>query len=165
MKQYSGVFLSFVSVCIAALTFGPLRNLSGQTDHQESNPSTNLYEEIKQADAAFFEAFNNRDLETIMQLFTKDLEFFHDEAGLSSYEQNIEATKRLFDRNNGLKRTLVEGSIEVYPVKDYGAIQIGSHEFCHPVNGVQDCGTFQFVHIWKKEGDTWKIARVISYGH
>ena len=154
-------------LCLMAIaaTKGTMNKVVAQTDDGRSSNSPSLYEEIKEADAAFFDAFNNRDIETIEQFFTEDLEFYHDEAGLGSYEQNIEATQRLFDKNNGLKRSLIEGSLEVYPVKDYGAIQIGSHEFCHPVNGVQDCGTFQFVHIWKKEGDTWKIARVISYGH
>lgn len=64
-----------------------------------------------------------------------------------------------------MTRTLVEGSLEVYPVKDYGAIQIGSHTFCHMENGQEDCGTFKFVHLWRKENDSWKLTRVISYGH
>jgi hypothetical protein len=67
--------------------------------------------------------------------------------------------------DNGLKRELVPGTLEVYPVRDYGAIEIGSHRFCHDENGKQDCGTFKFMHIWKKTGNEWKITRIISYDH
>ncbi|MDW7694560.1 family 43 glycosylhydrolase [Flammeovirgaceae bacterium SG7u.111] len=31
--------------------------------------------------------------------------------------------------------------------------------------GKMDCGTFKFVHIWKKVGETWELTRVVSYGH
>ncbi len=27
-----------------------------------------------------------------------------------------------------------------------------------------DCGTFEFVHVWKQTNDGWKMSRVISYG-
>jgi hypothetical protein len=53
----------------------------------------------------------------------------------------------------------------VYPVNNFGAMEIGAHKFCHLENGKQDCGTFKFAMIWKKTEDGWKISRVISYGH
>ena len=66
----------------------------------------------------------------------------------------------------GLVRTLIPGSLKVYPVPGYGAIQEGEHRFCHPVDGGQDCGTFQFVHIWRESASgNWQLTRVISYGH
>ena len=80
-------------------------------------------------------------------------------------QDTVTAFKTLFTKTNGLKRELVKGSLEVYPIKDYGAIQEGKHRFCHPENGQQDCGTFKFIHIWKREEGKWKISRIISYGH
>ncbi|NKI35375.1 hypothetical protein HFP89_09365 [Wenzhouxiangella sp. XN79A] len=47
----------------------------------------------------------------------------------------------------------------------YGAIHEGQHRFCHEVDGADDCGTFDFLHIWKRETDGWRLARVVSYGH
>ena len=32
-------------------------------------------------------------------------------------------------------------------------------------NGKDDCGTFKFAMIWRKDDETWKLSRVISYGH
>ncbi|MBD0286001.1 MAG: nuclear transport factor 2 family protein [Flavisolibacter sp.] len=132
---------------------------------QNGNSNNSLYKEIAHMDSVLFNAFNNRDMEKFKSLFTDDLEFYHDKGGLTDYQYTIESFKNTIARNDGLRRELVKGSLEVYPIKDYGAIQIGSHTFCHNENGKQDCGTFKFVHVWKKVGTEWKIARVISYDH
>jgi hypothetical protein len=127
--------------------------------------SRELYDTIAHLDSVVFDAFNNQNLETQKTLFATDLEFYHDSGGLTNYQQFIDNTRQLFDQNTGLRRTLIPGSLEVYPIKDYGAIEIGMHQFCHPENGKDDCGTFKFVHIWQKRVDGWKITRVISYDH
>jgi ketosteroid isomerase-like protein len=131
-----------------------------------SPPATRaLFEEIVAADSVLFSAFNARDLDQLETMFTRDLEFYHDQTGLTSYEENMKAFEDLFGRDDGLRRDLVAGSLEVYPVKDYGAIEIGEHTFCHEEDGKEDCGTFPFVMVWRKEGSAWKVSRVISYGH
>jgi hypothetical protein len=116
-------------------------------------------------DSVLFNAFNAHNLDKLKTLFTDDLEFYHDLGGLTNYAQNMEAFKNNFAKNNGLRRELVPGSLEVYPVKDYGAIEIGAHKFCHIENGRQDCGTFKFAMVWQKKDGEWKISRVVSYGH
>ncbi len=98
-------------------------------------------------------------------MFTEDLEFYHDKGGLTGYEHTIDFLKTTAQGNNQLKRELVKGSLEVYPIPGYGAMEIGMHRFCHLENGKQDCGTFKFVHIWQKKDNQWKITRVISYDH
>jgi len=124
-----------------------------------------LYLEILEMDRALFEAFNNRNLQKQETIFAQDIEFFHDQGGMSRYDELIENTKRLFAQNNELKRTLVPSSLEIYPIKGYGALQVGEHTFCHVGNGRNDCGTFKFVHVWQQRSDGWKLTRVISYGH
>jgi hypothetical protein len=116
-------------------------------------------------DKTLFDAFNNRDTATFNKLFTKDLEFYHDKGGLTNYEYTVKSLVSTASLNNGLRRELVPGSLEVYPIPNYGAMEIGAHTFCHTENGKLDCGTFKFVHIWKKVGNEWKITRVVSYGH
>jgi hypothetical protein len=127
--------------------------------------SQELYVEIAHMDSVLFNAFNSRDITEFKTLFTDDLEFYHDKGGLTDYTFSIESLKRTAASNTDLKRELIPGSLEVYPVKDYGAIQIGSHRFCHTENDKPDCGTFKFVHIWKKKDGEWKISRVVSYDH
>ena len=124
-----------------------------------------LTRKIAYMDSVLFYAFNTCDVNTSKSLFTEDLEFYHDKGGLTDYTYTINSFKNTIAQNNGLKRDLVEGSLQVFPIKDYGAIQIASHTFCHPENGKMDCGTFKFVHIWKKINNEWKITRVVSYDH
>jgi hypothetical protein len=124
-----------------------------------------LYKEIAQLDSVVFTAFNNRDTSLFKKMFADDLEFFHDIGGLTGYEQTINFLRSNTTSRSDLRRDLVKGSLEVYPIPGYGAIEIGSHTFCHTENGKPDCGTFKFVQVWKKVHNEWKIARVVSYGH
>lgn len=124
-----------------------------------------LYEEIAKQDSLLFNAFNTRDIDLFKTMFTEDLEFYHDKGGLTGYEHTIDFLKTTAQGNNQLKRELVKGSLEVYPIPGYGAMEIGMHRFCHLDNGKQGCGTFKFVHIWQKKDNQWKITRVISYDH
>ncbi len=124
-----------------------------------------LRDTVLALDKQLFDAFNERDVDTFKRLFDKDLEFFHDTGGVTDYAQAIVNTERLFEADTGLTRELLLDTVSVYPVPNYGAIQVGKHRFCHPENGVMDCGTFEFLHIWRQQGDAWTLARVVSYGH
>jgi len=139
--------------------------LTGIAESIKTPASTELFNEIAHMDSVLFNAFNTQDLEKLKTCFSEDLEFYHDLGGLTNYQENIQAFKNLFAQNKGLKRELVKGSMEVYAVKNYGAIQVGQHTFCHVENGKNDCGTFKFVHVWQKKDGQWKITRVISYDH
>ena len=126
-----------------------------------------LYDTVEQLDAALFDAFNKQDLESLTKFFSEDIEFFDDGEGLTDYKQNIESFKGLFARNktSNLRRELVKGSLEVYAVPNYGAIETGIHRFIHTENGKEEIGVLKFVHIWHLTNGTWKLTRVISYNH
>ena len=124
-----------------------------------------LYNEIAHLDSVLFNAFNTRNIEQFRSLFSEDLEFYHDKGGLTKYEHTIGFLKTTAESKSDLRRDLVQGSLEVYPIPGYGAMEIGSHTFCHVENGKRECGTFKFVHIWQKKDGQWKISRVVSYGH
>ena len=140
---------------------------SGKLYSEYSPVSQELYNEIFQMDRILFSAFNAHDIEQMQIIFSPELEFYHDKVGLTDYEKTIENFKSLFEKNKdtGLRRDLVKNSLEVYPVKDYGAIEVGIHKFCHTEYGKEDCGTFKFVQIWNKKNGQWKLIRVISYDH
>lgn len=134
----------------------------------EPSPATatpDLKETIRQMDAKLFDAFNAHDVDRLMSMFTDDVEFYQDNDGVSNYEQTKNDLTKMVASVPDIHRELVKDTLEVYPIKDYGAIQIGVHRFCHKENGKEECGAFKFVHIWRKTGDTWKISRVVSYGH
>ena len=140
--------------------------IAGFINPASSQPTkVELTKIIQAQDSILFGAFNRCDIETFKSMFTEDLEFYHDLGGLTDYTFTVNAIKNNCDRNLGLVRTLVPGSLEVHPIKDYGAVQIGVHRFCHLENGREDCGTFKFVHIWRLSNGQWKITRVVSYYH
>jgi hypothetical protein len=124
-----------------------------------------LYNEVAQLDSILFNAFNSRDVGKFKSFFTEDLEFFHDKGGLTDYNHTINFMNSVAKNENGLRRELIPGTLEVYPIPGYGAIEIGQHRFCHLENGKQECGNFRFVHIWQKKNGAWKISRVVSYDH
>lgn len=127
--------------------------------------SLQLYKEIERADSILFQAFNRQDMITFKAMFTEDLEWFQDNGGLIPYKTIFENFGNTFKNENKLSRVLVKGSLEVHPLKDYGAIQIGSHQFRHFENGKEEVGTFKFLMIWNKKDGQWKISRVVSYDH
>ena len=145
---------------LTALLFLTTLSITAQTPK-----ATTLHDEILQQDTAMFEAFNAHQLEKVAAYFDDSLEFYHDKGGLSGKRESLAGLKGMFDQNNGMRRDLVPGTFEVYPIKDYGAIEVGAHRFCHQESGKDDCGTFKFLHVWQKQKDGWKITRVVSYDH
>ena len=124
-----------------------------------------LYKTIAGLDATFFDAYNHCDLQKIGSMVSSDLEFYHDQTGLAVGRQS------LIDgvRNNicgKVHRELVPGSLQVYPLKGYGAVEIGVHRFTHPNDPqAQGFGEAQFVHVWHLQDGAWSITRVISFDH
>jgi ketosteroid isomerase-like protein len=139
------------------LLLGASFRISGQATDQPAADAKNitpaeLFDTIARMDAAIFDAFNAHDVDHLMSLFTDDLEFYHDTGGLTDYRQTKESFKKMFAGTPDIRRDLVKGSLEVYPVKDHGAIEIGEHRFCHKEMGKDDCGRFKFAMIWRKTG-------------
>lgn len=126
-----------------------------------------LYEKVVNLDRRLFDAYNRRDLETIEGMFTKDLEFFHDKDGLTGYLQNIHSFRKLFSEQSHYRRELDTDSLEVYPVRGYGAMEVGVHRFFTTNPGEPETltATAKFVHIWVEENGSWRISRVVSYDH
>lgn len=120
-----------------------------------------IYDDIVAMDKAYFDAYNNCDMEKQASLYLEDLEFFHDKGGLSTSKQEILTS---IEKNicGKVTRTLIENSIEVYPIKDYGAIEIGYHKFYNNQEPDAKSKPSKFIMVWKKEGEKWKISKVIS---
>jgi len=120
---------------------------------------------ISTLDTQLFDAYNNCDIDKLGSLVVDDLEFYHDKTGLMVGKQPF----LVAIKNNicgKVRRELVKGSLEVYPLKGYGAVEIGVHRFYHP--GTQDhdvVGEAKFVQLWQYKDGAWKVSRVISYDH
>ena len=129
---------------------------------QEMTRSGQLFDALAGMDKELFDtAFVNCDASRFRALFTDDTEFYHDRTGLAAGE--AARTMKSCPRDSGVTRTLIPGSLEVYPMQGYGAIQIGRHIFAR--KGEPSAEVAKFVHLWKQESGVWRLARVLSFDH
>ncbi|MDQ6531973.1 nuclear transport factor 2 family protein [Flavobacterium sp. LHD-85] len=148
---------------------------------QEAKSSA-LYKTIMSKDSLLFDiGFNTCDAKQFENLFSDELEFYHDKDGFSNKVDFLNSFK------NGLcgsqetyraRRELVTGSIEIYPLYKkgvlYAAIQTGIHQF-YETTAVKDepllkkneklVGKAKFTHLWVLENNDWKLKRALSYDH
>jgi len=129
---------------------------------QTSGP---LFNEIAHEDSLQFDAFNSRNLDQLMNYFDNSLELYQDNTGVRNFDQTKQAFGGLFKMNYVLNRKLIAGTMEVYPIKDYGAIETGQHTFSHIENGQLQSFTYKFMQIWQKKDGVWRVTREITYGH
>jgi hypothetical protein len=125
-----------------------------------------LFKTVAGLDSALFEAYNSCDLEKFGALLADDLEFYHDATGLSrGSEATVDAVKK--NICGKVRRDLAPGTMKVYPLNGYGAIETGIHLFCD--SKLPKCpdgsGVGRFTMLWEFRDGVWMLARVISYDH
>jgi ketosteroid isomerase-like protein len=148
----------------AGVTVGAL--VAAAQTHQAA-PGDPLYRAVADLDRRVFDAYNTCDLATFGALFADDVEFYHDQGGVTlgraalvaSVKQNICGKTR---------RDPVPGTLEVHPMRGFGAIQMGSHWFCDI--GIARCdgttgGIGKYAHLWRQLDGQWRITRAYSYDH
>jgi hypothetical protein len=134
-----------------------------------------LFELLRAKDSLLFDiGFNECDLEQSGALLTDDLEFYHDQGGITASKAEFMQVMRSGICGGGKytsRRELLRESLEVYPLYEngqlYGAIQMGMHRFYErKEDGPEREGsTARFTHLWLLEDGAWKIKRVLSYDH
>jgi hypothetical protein len=131
----------------------------------QSNPrSGSLFKTIQTLDSKLFEAYNHCDLATLSEIVSDDLEFYHDQTGLSvGKDLFITAIKQ--NICGKVERSLVPGSLEVYPLSGYGAVEIGIHRFQHPGHPEDAPGEAKFITLWQNKNGSWRVTRTISFDH
>jgi hypothetical protein len=129
--------------------------------YAQSDP---LFKTVEDLDSKLFDAYNHCDLATLGAMVADDLEFYHDKTGLSvGKDPFIDAIKQ--NICGKVERSLVPGSLEVYPLNGYGAVEIGVHRFSHPGHPEDGLGEAKFVTLWQNKNGSWKVTRAISYDH
>src|SRR3984885_1023753 len=150
------------------LLSGPLVPAGAQA--VQSLDSIKSQEELTRAitalDKQLFDAYNTCNIDKLGTLVVDNLEFYHDKTGLAVGKQTfLDAIK-----NNicgKVTRELVPGTLEVYPLHGYGAVELGVHRFYHPASSPDKgvVGEAKFVTLWQYKDGAWKITRAISYDH
>jgi ketosteroid isomerase-like protein len=160
---------STAGACVLLLVFLLLPGHANAQAGDKPQPPKGLYNRIAELDAALFAAYNKCDIDSVGTFFAEDLEFYHEKGGLTL---SRDATLALMRKNlcgadsNRVRRELVEGSMEVRPINNYGAVQTGEHRFHLTQKGQAEKpdGIGKFVMLWREKDGEWKISRVISYG-
>lgn len=152
---------------LMAFTLATMPAVAGAQQQADAKPAQSLFTRIKALDAALFDAFNRcsdpEQLQRHASFFTPDVEFYHDEGGVTWTRDDMIANTRNHACGN-YRRELVPGTLEVYPIKGFGAIAKGVHRFCAMDTGQCD-GIADFVLIWREQDGQWQITRALSFGH
>lgn len=130
----------------------------------ESSP---LFATVSRLDAGLFGSFNHCSSATELQkhagYLAPNLEFYHDKGGVTwSRADYLAKTEK--NVCGVFRRELVAGTLAIFPVKDYGAIEQGRHRFCYIKSG--ECfGEARFLILWHRLPGKWEATRIFSYGH
>ena len=155
-----------IPVALLAGSFAATVFASGP-ESVEPASAESLHATIAGLDSAVFDAFNQcsdpAQLERHASYFAQDVEFYHDMGGVTwTREAMLENTRKHACGN--FSRELVPGTLQVHPVKDFGAISQGSHRFCQFASGKCE-GLADFTMVWRYKDGAWQVTRVLSYGH
>jgi len=141
----------------------------------QEKTDSELFQTLKELDAIIFiNGFNKCQHVDLEPYISDDLEFYHDQGGLSIGKDIFFSTiKQNICSNWEYKpiRKLVEGTLEVFPLysngKLYGAIQKGIHEFYikEPNKEMYLTSTAKFTHVWMLTDNSWLLKRILSYDH
>ncbi len=148
-----------LAVCSARADAQAVQALESIKSQEELNKA------VATLDAALFDSYNRCDLEKFAAFIVDDVEFYHDQGGVTLGKEALtdSVKKNICGK---VTRELVAGTLQVYYMKGYGAVEIGVHRFHHPGHDdTEPVGEGKFIHLWQYKDGAWKITRVISYDH
>ena len=134
--------------------------------------SGKLYDEIMKVDSLYFSAQNECDLKKYASYLSEDFELFHDKGGFTASKDDEMEGMSVFcgeaqRSRQPLRRKLIESSLSVYPMDNYGALQFCEHIFYLQINDGTEkvVGSGKMTVLWKLINNEWKLTRIISYDH
>ncbi len=149
------LLLTMCGGTLRAQTFQALEDMKSQAD---------LDKTMAALDTALFDAYNHCDLVKFASFIADDIEFYHDQGGVTLGKQAFVDSIKKNICGTDMRRELVPGTLEAHHMKGYGAIEIGTHRFYHPKSNI-GTGEARFVHLWQYKDGAWKITRALSFDH
>lgn len=158
MRPVARLLVTSIIFAAAASAFAAPGTDSGTPD---------LFTTIHKLDSELFDAFNRcsdpSELARNETFFAPELEFYHDNAGVTWSRDSMIANTRQ-NACGKYTRELVEHTFAVSPIHDFGAISTGTHRFCQIATGSCD-GEAEFVMVWRNQGGQWVVTRALSFAH
>jgi len=133
---------------------------------EEIGNQAELDKAITELDRQLFAAYNHCDLKKFDSLLADDVEFYHDQGGVTLGHAALTESVKNNICTSDTQRVLVPGTLKIYHMKGYGAIEMGVHRFVHPkTEATNGTGEASFVHLWRCKDGVWKLTRALSYDH
>jgi hypothetical protein len=150
---------------VVAVMIGLVASVSASAQNEDvyvyKPKSQELYKEIAHMDSVYFNAYNDCDMATQAAIYADSLEFYHDGGGLETSKKALLAAIKA-NICGKVTRVLVKGSLEVYAIPNFGAVEIGLHRFINHQENDHMSPPERFIVVWRSRNGKWQISRVIS---
>jgi hypothetical protein len=152
--------LTLLALLVSLFTSIPASSQSQDT-YVYKPESQELYNTIVHMDSVYFNAYNTCDMDKQAAIYADSIEFYHDGSGLETSKKSLLAAIKE-NICGKVTRVLVKGSIEVYQIPNFGAVEIGLHRFINHAENNNVSRPDKFIVIWRHNNNQWQITRVIS---
>lgn len=140
-----------------------VQNSATAQTYQYQPRDQKLYDTIVHLDSVFFGYYNtcNINLDKHSAFYADTLEFYHDNGGFTKSKQEVVEGIR---KNvcGKVTRELIPGSIEVYWIPGFGAIEMGVHQFRNKEEPNAAPHPARFMIFWQYRNNEFKITKVVS---
>lgn len=158
--------LAGIALVVAAPHICAAAAINSQTGGASAQDS--LFKTVSRLDTELFDSFNHcsslEELQKHAGYLAPNLEFYHDNGGVTWSRHDYVAKTKMNVCGN-FRRHLIQGSLQVFSIKNYGAIEQGRHKFCYIKTG-KCFGEALFFIMWHHlEDGKWQATRIFSYGH
>src|SRR5580700_1726333 len=147
-----------ICIVLSTLCAIPRANVT-QEDDTVVSESRGRFTDIARMEEILAMAVNESKTEKLDKLLAPDFVFYSDVAGLVRRSE-ILGSEHVDSRSLGVyDRMRYRTSLTVLPLPGFGALAVGSHTFADRSSETQN-----FIHIWAKQDDHWRLAKAIGYG-
>lgn len=149
----------------------PLRTMLAAALLLIASPAhANDEQQVRSADARYWQAYNACDMQAMGELLTEDVEFYHDKTGLTSTKGAVLDSLRKGPCANPamhLRREAVTDSLRFHPLAGGYGLLSGTHRFYVRDDGKPERldGQAEFTNLWQSVDGHWRMRRVFSYAH
>ncbi|USX27613.1 nuclear transport factor 2 family protein [Oxalobacteraceae bacterium OTU3CINTB1] len=145
--------------------------VQGQVVAAEPKPA-DLEAAVRQADNAYWAAYNRADPVAMNAFLADDVEFYHDRGGTLIGKKALAAVNsEMGTGDHTLRRDAIPGTVKFFPMRKddviYGYLSTGEHQFTVLPKDKPEflAGRALFTQLWVLQGKEWKVSRIFSYEH
>ena len=141
---------------------------SAASQPHQADESESLREAIIRADSLRYVAYNGEDVDGFTSFLADDVEVFHDRFSAMQGRQAVRSSlASVFERPGRVRRELVPGSLEVYPLADSAAVQLSDNHFYEvaPDGSERLARIAKLIVFWRFAEGQWTAFKLASFDH